>query len=48
MSLSSEKLRPVVNLLGNPLQAHAAANVLAKERRSRRRSHDDSAGADSP
>jgi hypothetical protein len=35
MSLTDAKLRSVINLLGDPLQAHAAAHVLAEEARRR-------------
>jgi hypothetical protein len=35
MPLSATKLRAVVNLLADPLQAHAAANILATEARKR-------------
>jgi hypothetical protein len=35
MSLTDAKLRAVVNLLGDPLQAHAAAHVLAEEAKRR-------------
>jgi hypothetical protein len=35
MTLSSAKLRAVVNLLADPLQVHAAAHVLAEEAKAR-------------
>jgi hypothetical protein len=35
MTLSATKLRAVVNLLADPLQAHAAANILATEAKAR-------------
>lgn len=35
MTFSDAKLRAVVNLLGDPLQAHAAAHVLAEEAKRR-------------
>jgi hypothetical protein len=35
VSLTAAKLRAIVNLLGDPLQAHAAAHVLAEEAKRR-------------
>jgi hypothetical protein len=35
MSLTAAKLRAVVNLLSDPLQAHAAAHILAEEAKPR-------------
>jgi hypothetical protein len=35
VTLSATKLRAVVNLLADPLQAHAAANILATEAKAR-------------
>jgi hypothetical protein len=35
MTLSATKLCAVVNLLADPLQAHAAANILATEAKAR-------------
>ncbi len=35
MSLTDAKLRSVINLLGDPLQAHAAAHVLSEEAKRR-------------
>jgi hypothetical protein len=36
VSITDAKLRAVINLLGDPLQAHAAAHVLAQEAKRRK------------